>query len=89
MREVRHEAETNENPVATAKGVGGSRYNCTVAGPRRNEFPSHYVGDLVKTDRGWVVVVPPTCCPAGHDYGDDGWSVSTVWCTCNGSHMAW
>jgi hypothetical protein len=19
------------------------------------------------------VVVPPTCCPAGHDYGDGGW----------------
>jgi hypothetical protein len=34
-------------------------------------------------------VVPPTCCPEGHDYGEDGWSVSSVWCTCNGRHMAW
>jgi hypothetical protein len=42
----------------------------------------------VPTDRGWVVV-PPTCCPAAHDYGDDGWSVSSVWCTCNSRHLAW
>ena len=33
--------------------------------------------------------MPPTCCPEGHDYGEDGWSVSSVWCTCNGRHMAW
>jgi hypothetical protein len=26
----------------------------------------------VHTERGWVVV-PPTCCPAGHDYGEGGW----------------
>jgi hypothetical protein len=38
---------------------------------RRDEFPNNFVGDLVHTDRGWVVV-PPTCCPAGHDYGDGG-----------------
>jgi hypothetical protein len=44
-----------------------------VAGPRRDDFPNNFVGDLVKTERGWVVV-PPTCCPAGHDYGDGGWS---------------
>jgi uncharacterized protein YegP (UPF0339 family) len=36
---------------------------------RRDDFPNNFVGDLVKTDRGWVVV-PPTYCPAGHDYGD-------------------
>jgi integrase len=29
-----------------------------------DEFPNHYVGDLVHDGRGWVVV-PPTCCPAG------------------------
>ena len=33
--------------------------------------PNNFVGDLVPTDRGWVVV-PPTCCPAGHDYADGG-----------------
>jgi hypothetical protein len=57
-------------------------------GPRRDEFPNHFVGDLVQTERGWVVV-PPSACPDGHDYGDGGWSVSSVWCTCNGRHMAW
>jgi hypothetical protein len=67
--------------------VGGPGYN-TVTGPRRNDFPNNFVGDLVPTDRGWVVV-PPTICPDGHDYNDPGWSVSSVWCTCNGRHMAW
>jgi hypothetical protein len=28
----------------------------------RDGFPNNYVGDLVETDRGWVVVAP-TCCP--------------------------
>jgi hypothetical protein len=59
-----------------------------VADQRRDEFPNNFVGDLVHTSRGWVVV-PPTCCPAGHNYGDGGWSVSSVWCTCNGRHTAW
>jgi hypothetical protein len=68
--------------------VGGSRYNIAVDEQRHEDFPNNFVGDLVQTDRGWVVV-PPTCCPAGHDYGDGGWSVSSVWCTCNGRHMAW
>jgi hypothetical protein len=27
--------------------------------------------------------------PHGHSYGEGGWSVSSVWCTCNGRHMAW
>jgi len=26
-----------------------------VADPRRDEFPNNFVGDLVHTDRGWVV----------------------------------
>jgi hypothetical protein len=56
--------------------------------PRRDDFPNNFVGDLVPTDHGWMVV-PPTCCPDGHNYGDDGWSVSSVRCTCNGRHMAW
>jgi hypothetical protein len=47
-----------------------------------------FVGDLVHNEHGWVVV-PPTSCPDGHGYGDSGWSVSSVWCTCNGRHMAW
>lgn len=34
--------------------------------PRRDDFPNNFVGDLVRTDRGWVVV-PPTCCPDGHE----------------------
>jgi hypothetical protein len=53
-----------------------------------DEFPNNFVGDLVPTERGWVIV-PPTACPAGHDYADAGWAVSSVWCTCNGRHMAW
>jgi hypothetical protein len=52
------------------------------------EFPNNYVGDLVQTDRGWVVVAP-TCCPDGHSYGQPGWSVSSVWCACGDRHMAW
>jgi hypothetical protein len=32
-----------------------------VAETRRDDFPNNYVGDLVRTDRGWAVV-PPTCC---------------------------
>jgi hypothetical protein len=59
-----------------------------VAGPRRDDFPNNYVGDLVQTERG-STVVPPTCCPAGHDYGDGGGSVGSVWYTCNARHMAW
>jgi len=31
-----------------------------VAESRRDDFPNHFVGDLVPTERGWVVV-PPTC----------------------------
>lgn len=54
----------------------------------RDEFPNNFVGDLVHTERGWVVV-PPTACPAGHDYAERGWSVSSVWCTCNTRHMEW
>ena len=49
--------------------VDGSGYNIAVAEPRRDEFPNNFVGDLVPTERGWVVV-PPTRCPAGHDYTD-------------------
>jgi hypothetical protein len=48
-----------------------------VADPRRDDFPNHFVGDLVPTERGWVVV-PPTCCPDGHAYSGAGWSVSLV-----------
>jgi hypothetical protein len=44
--------------------VGGSGYNVAVA-ESRDEFPNHFVGDLVHTERGWVVV-PPTCSPDGH-----------------------
>jgi hypothetical protein len=59
-----------------------------VAESPRDEFSNSFVGDLVHTERGWVVV-PPTCCPDGHAYTDPGWSVSSVWCTCNGRQMAW
>jgi hypothetical protein len=27
-------------------------YNVAVTGPRRDDFPNNYVGDLVHTDRG-------------------------------------
>jgi hypothetical protein len=36
--------------------VGGPGYNVAVAEPRRDEFPNNYVGDLVHSERGWVVV---------------------------------
>src|SRR5271156_5753461 len=36
-----------------------------MAEPRRDDFPNNFVGDLVHTERGWVVV-PPTACPDGH-----------------------
>ena len=52
-----------------------------MAESRRDEFPNNFVGDLVPTERGWVVV-PPTCCLDGHNYSDGGWSVSSVWRTC-------
>ena len=55
---------------------------------RRDEFPNHLVGDLVRTERGWVVA-PPTCCPDSHPYSDPGWSVSSVFCACNDRHMQW
>jgi hypothetical protein len=58
--------------------VGGLGYNVAVAESPRDEFPNHYVGDLVPTERGWVVV-PPTCCPDGHADTDAGWSVSSAW----------
>jgi hypothetical protein len=35
---------------------------------RRDDFAKNFVGDLVHDERGWVVV-PRTCCPDGHDYG--------------------
>jgi hypothetical protein len=46
----------------------------------RDKFPNHFVGDLVHTERG---------CPDGHACNDGGSSVGSVWCTCNGRHMAW
>ncbi|MGB8208270.1 MAG: hypothetical protein WCF69_11770 [Mycobacterium sp.] len=42
-----------------------------MAEPRRDKFSNNFVGDLVWTERGWTVV-PPTCCPAGHDYARPG-----------------
>lgn len=54
----------------------------------RDEFPNHFVGDLVPTERGWVVV-PPTCCPDGHAYTDPGWKVAAVWWSCGDRHMEW
>ena len=37
--------------------VGGSEYTVTLAEPR-DEFPNNFVGDLVHTERGWVVNLP-------------------------------
>jgi len=55
--------------------VGGLGYEVGMAGSHRDDFPKHFIGDLVPTARGWVIV-PPTACPDGHGYGDGGWSVS-------------
>jgi hypothetical protein len=52
------------------------------------DFPNNFVGDLVYTDHGWVIV-PPAGCQSGDDYCDPGWSVSSVWCSCNDRHLAW
>ena len=57
-------------PATTPRPVGGVGYNIAVADPP-DEFPNNFVGDLVRTERGWAVV-PPTCCPSGHDYNDPG-----------------
>jgi hypothetical protein len=70
-----------------ARSVGHPGYNIAVAEPR-DKFPNHFVGDLVHTERGRMVV-SPTCCPAGHDYSNRGWSVSAVWCARNDRHMQW
>jgi hypothetical protein len=73
----------------TCTAVGTDRGREVVGvGQRRDEFPNHFVGDLVRTERGWVVV-PPRCCPDSHPYTDPGWSVSTVFCACNSRHMRW
>jgi hypothetical protein len=68
-------AETVRAPRAVCRWFGVEH---RVADRRRDDFPNNFVGDPVKTDSGWVVV-PPTCCPEGHDYGEDGWPVSSVW----------
>lgn len=54
---------------------------------RRDNFSNNYVGVLVPTEGGWLVV-PPTCCPDGHGYGEAGWSVNSLWRTCNGRYGA-
>jgi hypothetical protein len=41
----------DQNPAIL---VGGSGYAVTVAESPRHDFPNHFVGDLVPTDRGWV-----------------------------------
>ena len=48
-----------------------------MADRRRDDFPNNFVGDLVKTGRGWVVV-PWTCCPDGHDYNEPGWYLAVI-----------
>jgi hypothetical protein len=36
-------------------------------------------GESAVAVRIWpTVVVPPTCCPDGHDYSEPGWSVSSL-----------
>jgi hypothetical protein len=45
----------DQNPVIL---VGRSGYNIAVVEPR-DEFPNNFVGDLVPTDRGWVVHLLP------------------------------
>jgi hypothetical protein len=55
-------------PTTRRGHVGAMPYYVAVADPRRDEFPDNYVGDLVPTERRWVVV-PPTACPAGYASG--------------------
>jgi hypothetical protein len=45
-------------PPRRRRPVGGSGYNVEVAEPR-DDFPNNYVGDLVPTERGWLVVPFP------------------------------
>lgn len=74
----------NEVPQAPQDPRSGA-----ASGRPRDEFPNNYVGDLVRTARGWVVV-PPTACPQyGHPISDPGWSVSAPWCLAEHRHMAW
>jgi hypothetical protein len=35
--------------------VGSARYNAAVSDFRRDDFPNDFVGDLMHTERGWVV----------------------------------
>jgi hypothetical protein len=50
----------HHNNIASKDAVvRAERYNGAVAERRRDEFPNNFAGDLVKTERGWVVV-PPT-----------------------------
>jgi hypothetical protein len=79
-------SEPFERAPRPTRCVGGVGYNGAVAEPRRDDFPNNFVGDLVATDRGWVVV-PPTCCVNGHAYTDPGWKVAAVWCSCGDRHM--
>jgi hypothetical protein len=82
--------EGASTPCTTSEpsAVGAGSMKSLWPAPLRDDFPNNFVGDLVKTDRGWVVV-RPTCCPVGHDYDERGWSANAVWCTCNPRHMAW
>ena len=64
-------------PRSSRRSTLSDGNNVAVAEPKRDDFPNNFVGDLVPTEHGWVVV-PPTCCPDGHDYSDGGWSVSAV-----------
>ena len=59
-----------------------------MAEPRRDEFPNNFVGDLVRTERGRTVV-PPTCCPAGHDYARPGLVGQLGLVQLQRRHMAW
>jgi len=55
-----------------------------MAEPRRDAFPNNYVGDLVPTDRGWVVV-PPRHVRTWSDRGRETRARgSRRWCSANG-----
>ena len=47
-----------QRSVTRGTTVAGSRYDVAVTGSR-DDFPNHFVGDLVHTDCVWVVVPRP------------------------------
>ena len=65
---------TFEPLIGTPLPLSGVRDTTSQWLEPRDKFPNNFVGDLVETGRGWVVV-PRTCRLDGHAYSGPGWSV--------------